>query len=122
MTNIESIFNDTFSPWAIRLSPEAVKKRERGTLTRAGWAIWYLFGADEAGEYLDYYASHRMTNDRHERIRADGRCETLPAIQDFRPRSDDPEEDARLEAAYFAGNQAVVRMLEEKGWANAGLG
>jgi hypothetical protein len=32
------------------------------------WAIWYLFGEDERDEHLDYYASHRMTDDQHARV------------------------------------------------------
>jgi hypothetical protein len=41
--------------------------------------------------------------------------ESLPSIQTMRLVSQDPEEDARLEAEYFARNQKVSRMLEEKG-------
>jgi hypothetical protein len=70
-------------------------------------------------EYLDYYASRRVTNDRHVRIYADGRCENLPAIRELRLCSKDPKEDARLEAEYFTENQKVAKMLEEKGF---GLG
>lgn len=116
MKNIESQFNDAFGHWRIRLPPDAVEQRKRGKIVRAGWAIWYLFGSDEKGEYLDYYASHRMTDDRHVRLYADGRCEDLPAIAGLRPCSGDPEEDARLEAEYCAENQRVARLLEEKGF------
>jgi hypothetical protein len=38
----------------------------------------------------------------------------------MRLTSQDPEEDARLEAEYFARNQKVSRMLEEKGFGMAG--
>lgn len=68
MKEIESRFNDEFSPWDIRLPARDMKLQRRGRILDAGWAIWYLFGTDEKGEYLDYYASHRMTNDRHVRI------------------------------------------------------
>lgn len=113
---IESIFNETFSHWEIRLPREAVEQHARGRIIQAGWAIWYLLGSDEKGEYLDYYASHRMTGDRHVRIYADGTCEDLPAIAAGRRRSDDPEEDARLDADYYAKNQEVSEMLERKGF------
>lgn len=62
------------------MPPEHVRERKRGKIVEAGWAIWYLFGEDERGEYLDYYASHRMTNDRHLRIREDGAEEYLPTV------------------------------------------
>ncbi len=72
MREIVGRFGRDFGAWGIALPPEDVKERWRGTILAAGWAIWYLFGTDEGGEYLDYYACHRMTNDRHERIREDG--------------------------------------------------
>ncbi len=29
---------------------------------------------------MDFYAAHRMTNDRHARIYSDGKAENLPAL------------------------------------------
>lgn len=120
LKEIESHFNETFSHWDISLPVDVVTSRKRGKIVKAGWAIWYLFGSDERGEYLDYYASHRMTTDRHVRIYADGNEEDLPTIQSMRMVSRDPEEDARLEAEYFARNQRVARMLEAIGFGMEG--
>lgn len=61
-----------------------------------------------------------MTTDRHARIYTTGEIESLPSIQTMRLVSQDPEEDARLEAEYFARNQRVSRMLDEKGFGMAG--
>ena len=116
VTEIETAFADEFSHWGIVLPAGAVETGTRGKITQAGWAIWYLYGLDERGAYLDYYAAHRMTNDRHVRLRPDGSREDLPAIWDFRVCSDDPEQDARLEDDYVAHNQSVATMLEEKGF------
>ncbi|MGH3088829.1 MAG: hypothetical protein ACRDSJ_16100 [Rubrobacteraceae bacterium] len=116
MNEMEARFNDAFSNWSIRLPPEDVAARRRGKIVEAGWAIWYLFGSDERGEYLDYYASHRMTEDRHVRIHANGHMEDLPAIAGMRMASQDPEEDARLEAEHLAENQRIAKMLEAKGF------
>jgi hypothetical protein len=120
MTNIEAKFNDSFSDWDIRLPPDAVDQRKRGKIVQAGWVIWYLFSSDEKGDYLDYYASHRMTDDDHVRIYTDGLCEELPAIRTFCLRSKDPQEDSRLEAEYYAENQKISRMLDEKGFGITG--
>jgi hypothetical protein len=120
MEFITDTFNAWFAEWAIRLPPDAVAARRRGKILHRGWAIWYLFGADERGEYLDCYASHRMTDDSHARLYADGTVESLPAIVGFRVCAEDPAEDARLEAAHLARNQEVARMLEEKGFGLAG--
>lgn len=120
MSEIEGQFRRDFESWSIALPPEDVKERRRGKILAAGWAIWYLFGTDERGEYLDYYASHSMTEDRHVRLREDDTGEELPAVVGMRMVSRDPEEDARLEAEYFEENRRVAKMLEEKGFGVAG--
>ena len=120
MRRIETRFRLAFARWGIALPPEHVRERRRGKIVASGWAIWYLFGEDERGEYLDYYASHRMTDDRHVRIRESGDSESLPAISAFRIVAPDPEENARLEAEYLERNRRVERVLEEKGFGIAG--
>ncbi len=116
MKELESQFNEIFSPWDIHLPQDAVEKRQQGKIVEAGWAIWYAFGSDKRGGFLDYYASHRMTNDRHVRLYADGQSESLPSIAECRLCSEDPEEDARLDAEYYAENRRISEMLEEKGF------
>ena len=120
MNNIQRAFAGDFSHWDITLPPENMRERRRGKIGSAGWAIWYLFGRDEAGEYLDYYASHRMTNDRHVRIYESGQVESLPAINSMRLASSDPEEDAKLEAEHREEQLKVSRILEEKGFGMEG--
>ena len=116
MNNIETRFNFSFSPWRIELPPDDIADRRRGKIMKGGWTIWYLFGSDEKGEYLDCYASHRMTDDDHARIYVDGKSETLPTLCQFRLISKDPEEDARLEAEFFAENELISKMLKTKGF------
>lgn len=116
MEEIERQFNEMFSRWNIRLAPNDIANRRRGKIVKAGWAIWYLFDSDEKGEYLDYYASHRMTSDSHVRIHANGEDESLPTIQSMRVVSRDPEEDARLAREHLARNQQVAKMLKDKGF------
>lgn len=118
--SIEQRFGRTFAPWGIALPPEDVEARRRGKIVASGWAIWYLFGEDGRGGYLDYYASHRMTDDRHVRLREGSPTEHLPAIRTFRIVSQDPVEDARLKAEYHEHNRWVGRMLKEKGFGVAG--
>jgi len=120
MDEIEAQFNAAFAHWNIRLPPEDIAQRRRGKIIEAGWAIWYLFGSDAEGEYLDYYASHRMTNDRHVRIGASGRCEAFPSIQGCRLASEVPGDDVRLEAEHDAKNQSVAKVLEAKGFGMGG--
>jgi hypothetical protein len=116
MHRIEEQFSQSFQVWRIQLPREAVEKRQRGKIVEAGWTIWYLFGSDDDGEYLDYYASHRMTNDSHVRIYEDGRVESLESPWELRPTSKDPEENARMENEFWEHNERVSRLLEEKGF------
>jgi hypothetical protein len=120
MRSIEERFNRTFAHWGIALPPEDVTDRRRGKIVASGWAIWYLFGEDERGGYLDYYAFHRMTDDRHVRLREDGPTEHLPTIATFRVVSQDPIEDARLKAEYLEHNRRVGWPLRDKGFGVAG--
>lgn len=83
MRSIERRFRRTFAHWGLALPPEDVEARRRGKIVGGGWAIWYLFGSDEQGEYLDYYASHRMTDDRHVRFCEGSPAEHLPTIRTF---------------------------------------
>jgi hypothetical protein len=117
---IEGRFQLAFYRWGIALPPEDVRERRRGKIVAAGWAIWYPFGEDERGEYLDYYASHRMTDDRYVRIYEDGAEERLPTVSTFQIISGNKRENARLEAEYLEHNRRVGRLLEEKGFGIAG--
>jgi hypothetical protein len=112
---IKAQFDADFRAWKIRLPARDLKARRPGRIFKAGWAIAYVFGSDEQGGYLDYYASHRMTEDDHVRLRDGVGRESLPAIFGWRMVSPDPEEDARWAAEHIAKNREVERMLEAKG-------
>ena len=116
MKEIEAAFSKYFSHWGIRLPAEAIEGKQRGKIIKQGWAIWYVFGSDEKGWYLDYYAAHRMTDDRHVRIRADGSCESLETLSSMRLCSEDPKQDAQWEAEFVSTNRRIAEMLEEKGF------
>lgn len=121
LDRIESAFNRAFANWDICLPPEAIASRQAGRIVESGWTIWYTFGSDEGDEYLDYYASHRMTNDRHVRLYADGRVEGLEAVIDMHVVPEDPKEAAQAQADFYARNRAVRRMLDEKGFTLDGV-
>jgi hypothetical protein len=115
-TEIEHLFNEAFAHWGIVLPEGSIAQRLRGEIRERGWWIEFLFGQDGRGEYLDYYASHRMTDDRHLRIYSDGGIERLPSYACWRRGSADPEEDARLEAEYREANRTVGELLRAKGF------
>jgi hypothetical protein len=121
MHPLEIQLSERFARWDIKLPDEAYAQQSGGKITKAGWCIWYQFGKDESGEYLDYYSSHRMTSDSHVRVRADGSEEELPTISSMRWKmSEDPVEDARLAEEHLAENQRISEMLAAKGFGMEG--
>lgn len=113
---IANTFAQQFAHWKIIIPENDLKDRSNGYIQEAGWLIQYCFGMDETGEYLDYYATHRMTNDRHVRIYADGKKKNLPALSSMRLVSKDPIEDKQLKEEYYEHNHKVVELLAEKGF------
>jgi hypothetical protein len=118
MSEMERIFNKAFERFQIYLPPDDVAQKRRGKIVKRGWAIWYLFGADSRGEYLDYYAAHRMTYDSHVRIYADGTTESLPALCSMYSLPDGytPEQEQGIRAEHFAKNRQIADALAEKGF------
>ena len=109
-------FDEYFGQWDIQLPPDDVTARRAGRIVAAGWWIVYQFGKDDRGEYLDYYAAHRMTSDTHVRLREDGTRESLPALSEWCLTSKDPVENERLRREFVERNREVARMLDEKGF------
>jgi len=115
---IADAFAEYFEKWGITLPEEEIRERREGTIIQEGWTIKYLFGNDERSEYLDFYATHRMTNDRHVRIRANGVKELLPSLMEFMVYSEDAsDEEIRLaEREYQEHNTRVKDLLRNKGF------
>ena len=114
-----NIFNEYFANWNIELSDDAVLDLDKGKIIQivaAGWTIKVLFGEDVQGKYMDFYAGHRMTNDRHVRVRGDGSTKWLPTLSEMRLSSHDSEEDERLEQEFRDANLQVMNLLEKKGF------
>ena len=113
---IGEYFARTFATWHIALPEEDLRQRRAGFLAEAGWLIQYCFGSDDSGEYLDFYAAHRMTDDSHTRVYEDGRVVALPALIGMRVMGATPQEEERLEREYVAHNRAVAQALFDKGF------
>ena len=86
MKKIKKYFDGYFRSWGIVLPQPDLDSHDPtviSTTRKDGWTIEYKFGAQDGKWYMDFYASHRMTNDRHERVWEDGRVESLPAPLGF---------------------------------------
>jgi len=110
LTTIQGIFDQQFAPWDITLPAESMVTLQPGSITSRGWTINYLFGKADGLPYLEYFASHRMTNDTLNRIYADGRRELIGYCQELFP-ADDPQ----TEAAYYQHNRQFYEEVKRKG-------
>ena len=105
---IETLFAHYFQAWGLRLPPDAIASRSPGEVEGAGWHVRWVVAPD--GSHLDMLASHRMTNTRHVRLRADGEMEDLPCYHELVIWNEE-EGETREEAA--AANQAHNRRIGE---------
>jgi hypothetical protein len=116
MNRIAQAFRADFANWGLEIPPELLASRVPGFIQAAGWLIQFTFGRDSRGEYLDYYASHRMTDDSHVRLYETGRRQRLASLASIFVTSSDLKEAKRLELAYFRRNRRIARKLAAKGF------
>jgi hypothetical protein len=82
-------------------------------IQRAGWTIRCIFGADEEGSHLEYYATHRMTSDSRYRIYASGRTHERDAIWEmFMWDPKKPGDQARAHKEYADHNARIAEELK----------
>jgi len=101
---IKKVFDEYFSNWKIELPEKNLNERLNGYLNKSRWVIQYCFGIENGMEYLDFYATHRATSDRHVRIYENGKTVKLPRMRAF--YTDDSEEY----------NKKVMKLLNDKGF------
>jgi hypothetical protein len=124
LTTIQSTFAHLMDYFGHQLPDDDVLHRRRGRIGDPedgdygrGDTVYYLFGQDEQGEYLDFYMAHRVAGDQHGRIREDGSIDWLEVVSPFGPVvSDDPVEYARRRAEDQAEVTRIHAMLKAKGF------
>jgi len=110
MVRLAATFRKQFSHWHISLPEQDQEIRTAGSIQQAGWTIRYHFGVEDGRECLEYFAGHRMTNDRLVRIYADGSSETLDACQEFYSPQD-PDGETNM----IRHNREFYRKVKELG-------
>lgn len=107
--------------WDFDLEPPPAGPRRGFARQRGGSGrIRYAFGADERGEFLEFYSFHRVWGDLHARIRADGKIEPLDVLETAVPVTGDPDEDRRVVEAQNERNRRVLQELDEAGLLSGG--
>jgi hypothetical protein len=115
MSQLKAAFDVYFARWGIVLPEDALLSRAAGTIHDQGWHVRYRFDTVDGREVLDFYAAHRMTNDRHVRIDANGKLMHLDSMLDaFSYNPAIPGDKERAEREYLAHNQRIHQMLSEK--------
>jgi len=112
LRSIKEKFEEYFSNWKIKLPDKNLNERLNGYLNNSGWLIQYCFGIENDIEYLDFYASHRMTADRHVRIYENGEIERLPSYWEFFV----VDSEGRGKKEYEENSKKVTKLLIEKGF------
>ena len=110
MNPIKQRFDDKFRPWQIELPLEDLTAERKGSIQASGWTIRYHFGYEGGRGYLEYFASHRMTNDTLNRIYEDGSEALVGNCEEFY-LADDPE----AERANREHNRAFYQKVRELG-------
>lgn len=73
MNKIKELFDTYFEPSGITLPEEVLVTQQPGVIDQfAGWQILYVFGREDNQRYLEFYATHRMSNDLYRRIYESG--------------------------------------------------
>lgn len=124
---IAESFNEYFASFNVRIAASDVVIGHKDTIIerpsdrwpRPSWRVQYRVDADDDGQpCLEFYATSRMTNDRHARIAADGHGEHLEAIDEvfgFDP-SDPDEVRAAARAKFDRRNGEIADRLRARGF------
>jgi hypothetical protein len=110
LETIQQIFNHNYAAWDITFPSESLNNRLSGSIVKNGWTINFQFGTEEGIDYLEYFASHRMTNDTLNRIFADGRKEILGYCQEFYEADNE-----RAEREYLEHNRKFYEEVKRRG-------
>jgi hypothetical protein len=122
MSRIKSAFDETFEPWSVNLPETDIAERSAGALRQKDGSglIRYAFGRSERGEYLEFYAYHRIWGDVHQRLHASGEIDNLNVLETILLESDDPVEMKRRREEQEARNRKLLEDLDRAGLREGG--
>ncbi|HYI45500.1 MAG TPA: ADP-ribosylglycohydrolase family protein [Actinomycetota bacterium] len=122
MSRIKSAFDETFESWSVELPETDIAEAKAGALRQKDGSglIRYAFGHSERGEYLEFYAFHRIWGDGHQRIYASGEVDHLATLETILMVSDDPAEMKRRQEEQEERNQQLLEDLDRAGLREGG--
>jgi hypothetical protein len=111
-------FNDYFKHWQITLPEAEMEIPETPVrISHSGWMITMIFGSEHDLPWMEIYAVHRMTNDRHIRFHVDREYDVLPALDEpvFIPEGASEEDEKTIKQAAILRHRMLSRELESIG-------
>lgn len=115
MLELRQAFSDRFRHWGISLPLSDIEQRASGVIHQAGWTIRYHFNTEDGREYVEFFASHRMTNDTLNRIYEDGVAELVDVCEEW----SDPADPDGVQKAQ-AHNREFYKRVEVLGLGEPG--
>ena len=94
---LKDLFDSQYQIWGISLPETDFQQRRNGSILKNGWMIKYRFGWDKGIEYLEFFASHRLTNDTLNRIYEDGDNELVGCAREYFRAGDEKDKHALIE-------------------------
>lgn len=82
---------EQFSHWKIKFDMTTFELKQYTHVQSCGWNIYYQFGKDLDGQYIEIYTTHRMTSDGHVKYYADGSKIILPSFTIACPLGEEEE-------------------------------
>lgn len=71
---------ERFKHWKIKFHLPTFELKQYTHIKTCGWNIYYQFGEDSDGLYMEVYAMHRMTSDSYHRYYLNGKTEMLKSL------------------------------------------
>ena len=107
---VKQVFEQKYAAWNLIFPIEPLQVAAHSTINNQGWTINFRYVLEGAEYCLEYFASHRMTNDTLNQIYADGREEVIGYCQEFY-LADDPQ----AEQGYFEHNRKFYEDVRQRG-------
>ena len=122
LARIKAVFDEVLEPWLVELPPDDLAERRAGSLRQrnGSGSVRYAFGSTARGEYLEFYAFHRIWGDAHQRVYASGEVEHLDVLGTSYIESDDAEESRRRREQMHERNRRLMEDLDRAGLREGG--
>ncbi len=115
---IKATVDRQYAPWGITLPDDFDRDSAPRSIGTGGWTINVRF-LPESGGVLEVFSSHRMTEDRLDRIESDGSVTSIATPQAFIVHRAGEDSTVATES-YHARNRAFYETVADRGLLDEG--